>query len=532
MSGLRIASRRGFLQTCTALGAAMCLRPAWGQSTSPIRRTYHLSISTDALDADPELLNIVREAGVTDVWLGAFHYGHWYYSLEKLETWRNRIERQGMAVGLINVPLGHPGDSLGAMHEDMPLTPPTHWRAAVASNGSTYVGTSLHPPASDENCDAMRRIKAAGFQRVFLDDDFRLARGPGVIGGCFCSQHKKAFLDRTGYGDAQWQALLDDVAHRRLTPAVRSWVDFTCDQLSDCFRAQQKAAPGVQLGIMVMYLGAEKAGIRLADYQNVPLRVGEYMFNDASFSILKNKTNELYSVLFHRRFARPELAFSETTAFPANKLSAKNLAAKLVVSTISDTRNTMYMSGATAFPRTHWQTLGPAMKRNAEIHAAIGGHALRGPLKHYWGEASRYVGDDNPYSLFLAMGIPFEVVERPPSDGWTFLSDADALSADKLPSAGTVFIGRPQHGLPGMVRAVPEALPELYALKHELLPKLRNTPYVEGELPVVCAWYPTARAVLLWNLSETREEFYVRYGDTRRVVSIDGLDLALVPVKE
>ena len=61
------------------------------------KRTYHLSISTEALDADPELLPIVSPAGVTDVWIAGFLFGYWYYSLEKIWPWRERIERQGMA---------------------------------------------------------------------------------------------------------------------------------------------------------------------------------------------------------------------------------------------------------------------------------------------------------------------------------------------------------------------------------------------------------------------------------------------------
>ena len=205
--------------------------------------------------------------------------------------------------------------------------------------------------------------------------------------------------------------------------------------------------------------GAEKAGIRLADYRDVPFRVGELMFDDGSFAPVKGKTNELFSALFHRRFARPELAYSETTAYPANRLSAKNMAAKLAVSTISDVRNTMYMSGLTAFPREHWQTLGPAMKRHAELHRKIAGHAARGPLKHFWGEASRYVGDDNPYSLFLATGIPFEVTAEPAADGFTFLSDADARNAGSFRSPGTVFVARAPASPPAGQRVVPESLP-------------------------------------------------------------------------
>ncbi len=75
---------------------------------------------------------------------------------------------------------------------------------------------------------------------------------------------------------------------------------------------------------------------------------------------------------------------------------------------------------------------------------------------------------------------------------------------------------------------MPESLAELFALKRELLPQLERVPYVEGETPVVCAWYPTARAVLLWNLAEQRQDFTLRYGGSRRTVRVDGLDVALL----
>ena len=142
-----------------------------------------------------------------------------------------------------------------------------------------------------------------------------------MIGGCFCPHHKQEFLDRTGYGDAQWSELLVDIQGRRFTPMLKAWVEYTCDQLTACFRSQQKAAPELQLGIMVMYMGAEKAGIRLTDYAQLPLRVGELMFDDGGFDRVKGKTDELFSSLFHRRFVTPELAYSETTAYPVNSLS-------------------------------------------------------------------------------------------------------------------------------------------------------------------------------------------------------------------
>ena len=131
------------------------------------KRMYHLAVSTEALEADPELLKIVAAAGVTDVWIAGFLYGYWYYSLAKIRAWRDRIERQGMAAHLINVSLGHPGDSLGSPSGQVPLTPPKRWKMAVLPDGHTYSGTSLHDPATAENCEAMRQIQAAGVKRVF-----------------------------------------------------------------------------------------------------------------------------------------------------------------------------------------------------------------------------------------------------------------------------------------------------------------------------------------------------------------------------
>jgi hypothetical protein len=478
-------------------------------------RNFHLSVSPEALDRDPELPGVVRTAGVADVWIGAFHYGHWYYTPERIAAQRKAWERAGMRTHVIQVPLGHPGDSLGSADGQLPLIPPPHWKPCVRSDGKIQWGTSLHPPATAENVDAIRRIASLGVRRAFVDDDFRLAQGPGTIGGCYCDAHITEFARRYGYGAPVREQLLEAVRARRLDTVVRNWVAYTCDQLSDCFRAIQKGAPEIDLGIMVMYLGAEKAGIRLDDYRGVPFRVGELMFDDKSFGRVKGKTNELFSSLFHRHFAAPERAYSETTAFPADRLSARNMAAKLAISTLSDVRHTMMMSGATPFPRTHWDTLAPAMRKQAAVHARVAGHTPRGPFKHWWGEASRYVGNDNPYSLFLAAGVPFEVCDAPPREGWAFLSDADA---DSFRSAATAVTRK----------AVPETLADLYALKRQIKKALHDVPFVEDEKPVVCSWLPTARRVLLWNLAEQRETFSLIYRGKRREIAADGLDLVEV----
>ena len=526
-------NRRGFLK----IGAAACCAAGIHGADASERKTreYHVCLSRRVCEENPELLEVVRDAGVTDIWQAAFFYGHWYDTVEGLRKGRVQVESLGLRWHVINVPLGHPGDSLGDSTGQTPLTPPGHWRMAERFDGAMHSGTSLHPPGTEENVAAVREIAVLNPDILFLDDDFRLAVSPGMIGGCFCDYHRNRFLQATGFAESAWEELRADAKARRLSRVLRAWVEFTCDELTGCFRAQQAAAPDVRLGNMIMYLGAEKAGIRLADYRDAPFRVGELMFNDASFNRLKGKTDELFSVLFHRRYARPESAWSETTAFPADQLSGRNLAAKLATSTIADVRHTMFMSGMTPFPIEHWATLGPAMAKHAKVHEKLAGHVPRGPFKHYWGEAQRYVGDDQPYSLFLASGMPFETVDALPDDGWTFLSEFDARALEEKAfkaGRGGLVTRHALASVPEATRVVEEALPALFAFKRQVVEAGYKGPWVEDDKPVVCAWYPTAGAVLLWNLSEARESFRVRVGDGVLNVDVDGLSVELVEAPE
>lgn len=522
-------SRRSFFKCSGAAGLALVSNaPAATPATGSRVRRFHACSNTAALDADPDLLGLFEQSGVDMVWLAGYFYGYWPYPVDHLVAWRERILARGLGCEIVNIPLGHPGDSLGAPGDTVPLTPPTSWRMAVRPDGTQYSGTSLHPPATPENVAAVQRLAEANVRQIFLDDDFRLATGPGVIGGCFCDAHKTAFLQRGGYESARWDELLGDVHARNLSPILRDWVEFTCDELTGCFTAQREAAPDIELGNMIMYLGAEKAGIRLADYRDVLFRVGELMFNDASFSPVKGKCDELFSCLFHRRYARPELAYSETTAYPAHQLSAANMAAKLAVSTIADVRNTMYMSGLTPIPNAHWDVLAPAMKKHASIHKQLAGHRPRGPFKHYWGDASRYVGDDKPNSLFLASGVPFEVVDTLRGSGYAFLSEWDArdVAAGKISPDGVIPISR-DNTAAGM-RAIPEDLNSIFAFKHAIAPELSGVPHVLDDKPAVCAWYPSASKVLLWNLAAQDAQFVVSFQGRQISVAVKKLDVGLV----
>lgn len=525
----RYSTRRNWLKNCAAAGALAPLLPTLG-GLPKAARSYHVCLSPAIVESDPELLAVVRQAGVGTIWLAGYFYGHRPYDSDLVRRARARVERAGFQAQLITVPLGHPGDSLGAKDGDFPLTPPPRWRTGERPDGRKFAGTSLHPPATVENCAALQHLRQCGFRQCFVDDDFRLARGPGEIGGCFCADHRERFLRATGFSRARWAELLDDVNTRRLTPLLRAWLDFIGDELSASFRSQRRAFRG-DLGIMVMYLGAEKAGIRLKDYRRAPLRVGELMFDDGSFESHKGKTDELFSVLFHRRFVRSEQAFSETTAYPADRLSAVNMVAKLVISTLSDVRQSMFMSGLTPFPREHWAVLGPAMRAQAALHTELAGHRPRGPFKHWWGEAERMVGVDQPFSLWLAAGVPFEVVERPPADGWTFLSDFDAREIASRNGTGVSrLVCRLSAKSPSDAERVAESLPELFAFKRRIRSQLRDVPHVVEEVPAVCAWYPSAGRVLVWNLSEETRTLKVAHGDQHHPVQLSPLAAAAIEV--
>jgi hypothetical protein len=208
------------------------------------------------------------------------------------------------------------------------------------------------------------------------------------------------------------------------------------------------------------------------------------------------------------------------------------MAAKLCVSLISDVRNTMFMSGLNPFPVSHWSILGPAMKKSAQLHEKIAGHTPRGPLKHFWGWDNRLVGKDKPYSLFLALGIPFEVVDELPADGWVFLSDEDAraVSENRLRPISDNLISRSQQMYKTeKIKYIREDLEDLFVFKKRIKEKLNGIPYVEEDIPVVFSWYPTANSAIIWNLKEEKKNITIK-SDERviRKVSVQALDVEII----
>lgn len=540
MKNLNSISRRKFFNHLMVSGAVIGGSNlfvnqlfAAGQK-KPVRR-FHISMQAEAWGKNPELIGIMKEAGISDIWMGSYLQGKWYHTPDELKKSADFLESKGFKSHVVTVPLGHPGNAIDPSDNSWSEKKQS-WKNACTYDGKLFSGTSIHSPVVEDNIEAHKSLAAKGFDVLFLDDDFRLARTPGMIGGCFCDDCKNEFLKKYHYSLDDWGVLINSVEKRNLTKVLRSWIEFICDKEYAMFLVLQKATPQMEVGIMVMYFGAEKAGIALDKYRNVPFRVGEMMFNDKDFGKIKGKTDELFSALFHMRFIKPELAYSESTTYPQNALSAKNMAAKLSVSLFADVRNTMFMSGAQPFPVGYWETIAPAMKKSAQIHEEIAGLKPSGPFKHFWGWDSRLVGKDNPFSLFLASGIPFEVVDSVTRDGWIFLSNEDAISVVEgrlTPKNNNLVVRKKAKINDKSFIELDETLDDIFALKKQIIPSLYNVPYVEGDTPVVFSWYPTKGKALLWNVNEEQKNYTImRGGKIVESVTIEGLDVMLISKNE
>ena len=545
-------TRRNFLKSVTIGTCALCAssyRRLWADDVSPSKplfspgeysrinsteRTYHISCEIDMFDQYDSLLDVWKDAGVTDAWLGVWYYGHFPYPWDKFDYWLFQLKEHGFRPHLGSVPFCHGGGSLDPLDSEFPNLPPKHWKTAKRWDGSENWGWSWHSPADVEGAEAIKTLyKRYGAFNYFLDDDFRFSSSPAEIGGCVCDECKADFLKTSGLDASRWNETLDDVRNNSDTPLLRAWVDYFCDRLTQCFRTYRDAVSQVDVGIMVMYMGCERGGIRLDDYRDALFRVGEGGFSDSWFESIKFKTIELFSSLFHRRFCEPGRAFSETTVFPERKLSAENMAAKLSVSTISDVRNTCFMSGLRAIPPEYWPILSKRMALEKKFHAKLVGQKLRGPFKHYYGPASRYLGGENAYSLFLALGTPFEVCDEIPKDGWTFLSDPDANEVERggLSSPGSTLIARVKSSSDRFIE-VSEDIDALFKFRRSIVSDLQKNsiPYVEEETPIVLAWYPDVNLAYLWNLNNSVIQLHVRVGEKRIATKLEGRGSALIEI--
>ena len=549
-------TRRCFLsQLGTGLGAAALapklgaletkavpipvFKPGEYEKINSQTRQFHLSVTVDdilyeglrennrPMPPNPDAItmraeamaDLWKEAGVTDVWLNPYSYGL-FPEPERFEAAVRRALEYGYRVHFITVPVGHPGANFAPEIAK-------RWKPYEHFHGSTGWGVSVHEGCAEDCVKSVRTIADTyGPCNVFLDDDFRFAVQPPDVGGCICAECRADFMQKSGFSVSRWDALLADLRAGRDTKDIRLWLDYFCDRMTKVFRDSQAIAPEVDLGIMIMGMGSEKAGLRLDDYRDALVRVGEWMFTNQQYDSTKNKTIELFSSLLHRRFVPGGRAFSETTII--QELSAENYVSKLSVSTLSDVCNTMYMC---PIPASYWGLIAPRMNRERDYHNRIVGLKAKGPFKHFWGLADRYCPGYNAYSLFLALGVPFEVCDEIPADGWAFLGDYSAFEMERgeLASKGAQCVARVNSDTGRFIR-VPETFEELFKFRKTLLPAFQEqgVPYIEEETPAALSWYPEANAMYIWNVEKVDKVVTLRVGSKTFSTTIKALDSAMV----
>jgi hypothetical protein len=128
------------------------------------------------------------------------------------------------------------------------------------------------------------------------------------------------------------------------------------------------------------------------------------------------------------------------------------------------------------------------------------------------------------------MGVPFEVADTLPKDGCVFLSDFDAreLAAQAPRTGARLFCRSSAPVRPAWAETTGETLAELFALKHRLGRSLDAVPHILEDEPAVCAWYPTAHKVLVWNLCEQPRTLTVALRNRRQPLRLSPLQAAVV----
>ena len=207
---------------------------------------------------------------------------------------------------------------------------------------------------------------------------------------------------------------------------------------------------------------------------------------------------------------------------------------QLLGTTVIFSRGCPYHCAFCAMPRT--KGLGSSLRYRAPnlIEEEIAGLKPKGPFKHFWGWDSRLVGKDKPFSLFLASGIPFEVIDEVTKDGWIFLSNEDAISVVEgrvMAKSNNLVVRKDAEVVGDDFIQLEETMDDIFAFKKSIIPKLKNIPYVEGDTPVIFSWYPTAGKALLWNVNEVEQSYKILLNSkVLHEVSIEGLDVALISV--
>jgi hypothetical protein len=357
-----------------------------------MRINYSL-MPQEILKEEHRLLPILRSAGVDQIWIADYFYGHHVSTPDITVQARRIVESHGFdGQGIASVPVGHPGNSLNPEDPTLDLRIPEHWRYRINRHGKpVYFCADIEAHMIADNTTAVRLMADLGFTQFFMDDDLRQGNWGPEIQGCFCDDCISEFCEHLGQTISRVELGL---AIERLDDHVllEEWTTFQCMKVQSLMYAVAEQCP--QIGIMVMHHGDERHGLDLgalrSTFPEMLVRVGEMYFSDSDFGKTSGKASQLIGVLQHLKRVGRRNSYSETTIFPPRALSPANWVHKMRLTLAAGTENLFLMGGTWIIEDNYWQAVISALpgirelahlaepERRFPIHVVSGTHGSLG----------------------------------------------------------------------------------------------------------------------------------------------------------
>lgn len=313
-----------------------------------------------------DMLPIMRDTGVSTLWLFGYFYGRFESELSEIEKAKKYLESEGFEVNAISIPVGHPGNALdGDISSHTDLTIPDTWHYRVNGEGkNTYFCAAIDDVMIKDNAEAAKKLRDIGITKIFYDDDLRTSSSSSEIGGCFCEKCIEEFNSETGHNfdrEILYGILTSDEGAEEIKEA---WTDRNCRLVVKFLK--EVTHEGLTSGIMIAQGGKRLSGTDIPLIKKeVPetfFRVGEGNFTDEKLNTEEGKKGLIKSLLTHKELIRDiSKTYSETTVFPARALSPENLVEKMRIEIKCGLKNIYLMSGVWLIDEPYWEAIKKAM---------------------------------------------------------------------------------------------------------------------------------------------------------------------------
>jgi len=491
-------------------------------------------------------LSTLKAAGVHTIWLYGFFFGKLWSSIEDMVQAAELLREYGFEVGVIQLPVGHPGNGLNPDDDTLDLHIPAHWRYRIDREGQpVYYCAAIEENMIRDNAQSVSELKKAGFTRFFMDDDLRSGVWGEPFSGCF-SEESIAEFNLNYHRSMNRELLVEALDNKRDVQLMKEWINYHCDKLTGFMEVM--SMPDIEVGIMVMHLGDERQGVDVdAIKRRIPncmFRVGEFHFSDDSFGTPEGKASELFSMLYHLDVMGRERAFSETTIFPARALNHANFIFKTKLALLVGIPNVLFMSGTWLITDDYWHSLASALPTLEALERGCSLSERSYPIHQAYGTKG-YAEEASPNVLPILAGLPVKPVRSygAGADCLLFFGDYELTTEweQRLSFYGTIIMDRTafernKDKVSTLASPIIEVwdhtlgssatTEEIGLLRHKLLE--RGTPpyplLTEG-YHISLTWLKEANSVLLVNLQDELQSTALTYGDIHYKIVLGPLEI-------